>query len=261
MLQEISRRDLVKGMFGVAGAAGLAALAPEARPAVAAPVAAPAEVAPAVAPAFVRAAGSELMIPVPTSFRPEDQGGMQNAFLTEAPKGKWFHPKTKISFLKDQPHTWSYQYYFADCGNLELGQHAGEEGRLIFRQGNGEDNRLRLGVGTMTEYTDKDGKKHNVGLDIVNPMVNVRTHPFVECTVYNPDNGQQYMIDGQPAAIKTSESGDATFRLNPEGRWLISADIPFDIKLETMVWKGPHENTDINWLDLRSARTAAACGC
>ncbi len=269
----ISRRGFIESAVGVVGAAGLAALAPEARPASAAP-AAPVEAvtlsvptgseitaARLAAPGFVRAAGSDLMIPVPTSFRPEDKGGVQNCLVDDAPKGEWIHPQTQVRFMGNQKHTWSYQYYFADKSNLDMKQHGGEEGLLVFRQGNGENNRLGVGVGTMTEYVDKDGKRHNVGLDIVNPSLNVRTHPFVECRVYNPDNGQQYVIDGKPAAITTSESGDALFRLAPEGRWLICADIPVDIKLETLVWKGPHENTDINWIDLRSTRMAAACGC
>lgn len=200
----------------------------------------------------------------PTSFRPEDPGGVQNVFLEEASMNTWFHPMTKIRFQGNEPWIWSYQYYFANSSTaLELVQHAGEEGRLIFRQETGPS-RLVLGVGILDTFTDSKGVTKDLHNDIrtgfdpnVIPSIWIRTHPNVKVRVFDPDTGQALMKDGRPVEGITSESGDIGFGLGDQpNRFVFVADVPFDPKLETFVWKGPHDRVqeDVNWIDLRNGK-------
>lgn len=203
----------------------------------------------------------DLRIPPPTSYRPEDPGGVQNVYLEEAPKGRWFHPRTKVRFLGNREHIWSYQYYFANLSspNIELTQHGGEEGRLIFRQETGPS-RLVLGVGMLDEFVDIRGVRKDLRGDIrfgfrpdVVPSIWLRTHPNVRVSAWDPDSGQPLTRDGRNIEGTTSQSGDIGFGLGDCGRVVLAAEIPFDPKLETLVWKGPHDRVqpEVNWIDLR----------
>lgn len=226
------------------------------------PTAEPARVTATLTPRVEQEVTSaNVKIPRPKDFRPEVSGGVQNQLLDKAPKGRWFHPMTKVRFLRDQEHVWSYQYYFADFTDMDLTQHAGEEGRLVFRQDSGPS-RFTLGVGILDEFVDNQGVKHDLRGDIrtgfrpdVVPSIWVRTHPDVVFRVFDPDTGQPLIMDGKPVEGVTSESGDIGFGLGDCGRIVMAAEIPFDPGLETFVWKGPHDrdHLDLNWIDVRSA--------
>lgn len=208
------------------------------------------------------------VIPRPVSFRPEDPGGMQNVMLPfdakaepNVPKGGWFHPMTRVKFLGNRVHVASYQYYFADLTDMDLVTHAGEEGRLVFRQEMGPS-RFVLGVGVLDEFVDIRGVRKDLRGDIRTgfrpehvPSIWIRTHPDVQMSVFDPDTGQPLMLDGRPVSGVTSKSGDIGFGLGDCGRIVLVAIIPVDPKLETFVWKGVHNRVqdDVNWIDLRLA--------
>ncbi|MDO8504126.1 MAG: hypothetical protein Q7S60_05610 [bacterium] len=208
-----------------------------------------------------------VMVPVPTSFRPEDNGGVQNVLLPtgkngdtvpEVKEGVWFHPMTRLEFMGGQEIVWSYDYYYAHRSeDLMLVQHGGEEGRMIFRQNHSETAKLVLGVGRLSEFTDSQGVKKDLRGNVQGgePMINIRTHPGVTVRAWNPDTGERLMVDGKPLEGVTSESGDVGFVLGKFGRFVLEADLPVDTGLETMVWEGPHDRTDLklNILDARPA--------
>lgn len=206
----------------------------------------------------------DVRFPGPRDFRPEVPGGMQNTLLENAKQGSWFHPMTRIRFLGNQEHVWSYDYYYAFRGDMELVQHAGEEGRLIFRQETGPS-RLVVGVGRLDTFTDNSGRTQDLTGNITGgqPSTWIRTHPFVEVRVFNPDTGESLKdANGQEIRGVTSESGDIGFGLSNCGRIVLAMEVPFDPKLETFVWEGPHDRVqdDVNWIDVSNAMACVRAG-
>lgn len=217
--------------------------------------------------------------PLPVSFQPENTQGVKNVKLPNdepgrtveprVPKNQWIHPMTGIIFMlengKPKEWVWSYDWYYGDKSeNLTLVQHAGEEGKMYFRQNHDKTARLVLGVGRMMpEYVDSQGKRHDLkGNTVGGPaMINIRTHPNVVMRAYNADTGTPLMLSGKAVEGVTSESGDIGFIFGDNnGRVTFVADLPVDVGLETIVWEGPHDrsNLKLNIHDIRPALTGAA---
>ncbi len=208
-------------------------------------------------------------VALPTSFRPEDNGGVQNVFLPmdkpndntpEVVKNRWNHYATKVEFMGNKEWVWSYDYYYADRSeNLRLVQQGGEEGKFFYRQNHSETAKLVFGVGKIEEFTDSKGVTQDLHGNVKggDPMINIRTHPGVTVRVWNPDTGERLMVDGKPLEGVTSESGDIGFVLGWKGRYLFEADLPVDTGLETIVWEGPHDRTSLK-LNIFDARPGVA---
>jgi hypothetical protein len=254
MLQErqISRRDLLKGALGLAGAALVAGATTEG--AQAAPMTVETTqsgLSVVKAPTLLRGVsetGCDFLIPTPKGFNP-DNGEMKNCLINEAPRKEWFHPKGQ------KEGTWSYNMYFAYDGEGELVDAMTGEGFMAFRQKREGDSKFMLGIGVLENFKGQD-LRNQLG---ENPTVWLRTHPFTEFRFWNPDTCQPIMRDGAQLSGTASDGGDIGFVVGKEnGRVLAEAVIPHDPRHETFIRKGNIEDFTMNHVDLRMVK---ACTC